>query len=107
PFYVLRESTRTVRENGRIISISSSVTALAFPGYGLYSASKAAVEQLSRTLTKEFGARGITVNIVSPGPTDTALFRSGKDEATIARIVGLIPMGRMGKPEDIAAVVLS
>ncbi|RKO89404.1 short-chain dehydrogenase/reductase SDR [Blyttiomyces helicus] len=106
-FFVLREAARTVRNGGRVISISSSTTALALPTYGTYSGGKAAVEQMSRVLCKEVGARGITVNVVSPGPTDTALFRLGKDEATIAKFAAMNALGRLGKPEDIAAVVVS
>jgi 3-oxoacyl-[acyl-carrier protein] reductase len=53
------------------------------PTYGVYSATKAVVEQLTRVFAKEVGARGITVNSISPGPTNTDLFLEGKTEETI------------------------
>lgn len=75
------------------------------PNAVVYVASKGAIEQAARSLAKDFGAKGITVNVVSPGPTDTPLFRSDKPEAVVNFIKGLIPSKRLGKPEEIAPVV--
>ena len=101
----LREAARRLRDNGRIVNFSSSVVGLYQPTYGIYAATKAGVEALTHILAKELGARGITVNAVAPGPTATGLFLDDKDEATIARIAKAAPLGRLGQPADIAAVV--
>lgn len=76
------------------------------PTYGPYVASKGAVEQLTRVFAKEVGGRGITANIVSPGPVRTELFMTGKSEEDVKRFGSLSAMGRIGEPEDIARAVL-
>ena len=86
----------------RIINISNTTTALMLPTYSAYVATKGAVEQISRVLAKEVGDRGITVNIVSPGPTDTPLFRKGKTEEQIEHFASMAALSRSGQVEDIA-----
>lgn len=102
---MLREAARRLRDGGRIVNFSSSVVGLYQPTYGVYAATKAGVEALTHVLAKELGTRGITVNAVAPGPTATALFLDDKDRATIDRIAKAAPLGRLGQPDDIAAVV--
>ena len=75
------------------------------PAYGLYAASKAAVEEITKSLAKELGSRRITVNSVSPGPTDTVLFRQGKSDEQIAHLAAMAALNRLGQPEDIANAV--
>ncbi len=105
-FLMMKKSLPLMRRGGRIINLSSSVTQLSIPTYGTYSASKAAVEQLSRTFAREIGAETeITVNCVAPGPTDTDLFRIGKTDKQISKLVGQTPLSRLGTPQDIADVV--
>lgn len=105
-FNALREASRRLEDGGRIINFSSSTTRLMLPTYASYCASKAAVEQLTRIFAKEVGQRGITVNVVSPGPTNTELFTEGKSEADIQRLAAMAALGRIGQPEDMANLVL-
>jgi 3-oxoacyl-[acyl-carrier protein] reductase len=104
-FRGMREAARRMRDRGRIISFSSSVVGLYQPTYGVYAATKAAIEAMTHILAKELGARGITVNAVAPGPVETELFTKGKSEELIANIAKMNPFGRLGQPEDIASVV--
>lgn len=104
-FRGMREGARRLRDGGRIISFSSSVVGLYQPGYGVYAATKAAVEAMTHILAKELGVRRITVNAVAPGPVETALFTDGKSAAQIEAIGKTIPLGRLGQPGDIAGVV--
>jgi 3-oxoacyl-[acyl-carrier protein] reductase len=104
-FNTLREASRRLRDGGRIINISSSVTTLLQPTYGVYAATKAAVEAMTSVLTKELRGRNITVNAIAPGPTATKLFLDGKPQAVIDHLTKLSPLERLGQPEDIAAAV--
>lgn len=102
---VMREAARRLRDGGRIINLSTSVGAMRLETYGLYSATKAAVETLTGILSKEMRGRSITVNAVAPGPTATELFLDGKSEELIDRMAKMNPLERLGTPEDIAAAV--
>ncbi|WP_339129956.1 SDR family oxidoreductase [Streptomyces sp. f51] len=104
-FVVDQQAARRLRAGGAIINFSSSVLALALPGYTAYAATKGAVEAMTLILARELRGRDVTVNAVAPGPTATALFLDGKDEETIARMAAQPPLERLGTPEDIASVV--
>jgi 3-oxoacyl-[acyl-carrier protein] reductase len=104
-FVVGREAVRRIRDGGSIVNFSTSVVGLAFPTYSAYSASKGAVEALTPIIARELRGRDVTANAVAPGPTATALFLDGKDEATIAKLAAQPPLERLGTPEDIADVV--
>ena len=104
-FLICREAANRMQRDGRIINFSSSTTAMMLPTYATYCASKGAVEQLTHVLAKELGAKGIAVNCVSPGPTETELFFTGKSAETIQRLTSMAAFNRLGKPEDIASVV--
>lgn len=105
-FYTLREAAARLADNGRIVNISSTVTRLMLPKYGIYAATKGAVEQLTRIFAREIGERGITANTVSPGPIFTELFRAGKTEEDIQRMAAMASLGRIGEVDDIAQIVL-
>jgi 3-oxoacyl-[acyl-carrier protein] reductase len=104
-FNTLREAAARLRDGGRIINFSSSVVGLLQPTYGVYAATKAAVEAMTSVLAKELRGRNITVNAVAPGPTATDLFLNGKPQDSIDRMAKLAPLERLGQPEDIAAAV--
>ena len=104
-FNTMREAARRLRDGGRIVNFSSSVVGLLQPTYGVYAATKAAIEALTSVLAKEMRGRGITVNAIAPGPTATDLFLDGKSPELVERLAKLAPLERLGKPEDIAAAV--
>lgn len=105
-FNTLREAATKLEENGSIINFSTSVNRIMLPTYGPYVATKAAVEQLTRVFAKEIGSRGINVNSISPGPTNTALFTKGKPQEVINRLASLSAFNRIGEPADIAKIVV-
>lgn len=104
-FFALKEAATKLADNGIIINFSSSAVKMMLPGYAIYTATKAAVEQMTRVFSKEIG-RGISVNAVAPGPTSTDLFLDGKSEEQIARLMALNAFNRLAQPEDITRVVL-
>jgi len=104
-FVIAQEAARRLRRGGALVNFSTSVTRLSLPTYAGYAASKAAVEALTPILARELRGRDVTVNAVAPGPTATALFLDGKDEATIERLANQPPLERLGTPDDIAEVV--
>ncbi|MBR8315314.1 SDR family oxidoreductase [Burkholderia dolosa] len=104
-FNVCREAATRVRDGGRIVNLSTSVIGTRMPTYGVYVASKAAVESLTQVLAQEMRGRGIRVNAVAPGPVATELFLRGKTPELIDRLAKLNPLERLGQPDDIAAVV--
>lgn len=104
-FVVSQQAARKLRNGGAIVNISSSVVGLRFPQYGAYAMSKGGVEALTLVLARELRGRDITVNVVAPGPTATALFLEGKDEATIDTLAKAAPLERIGTPDDISEVI--
>jgi 3-oxoacyl-[acyl-carrier protein] reductase len=104
-FTMLRAAANKVRAGGRIVTFSSSAAALGVPGQAVYNACKVAVESLTRQLAKELAGKEITANSVSPGPTATELLLSSRSKEDIAAIAKQVPLGRIGRTEDIADVV--
>jgi 3-oxoacyl-[acyl-carrier protein] reductase len=89
---------------GRIVNITSVVGSSGNAGQANYAAAKAGVAGMTRALAKEVGSRGITVNCVAPGFIDTDMTKN-LATAQVEALTGAIPLGRLGKPEDIAAAV--
>jgi 3-oxoacyl-[acyl-carrier protein] reductase len=104
-FNTLREAATKLANNGTVINLSTTLTRVMIPTYATYVATKGAVEQLTRVFAKEVGARGITVNAVLPGPTNTELFIKGKTQEQINRLASLNAFNRLGEVDDIAKVV--
>lgn len=101
-FFTLQEAARRVRDGGRIIAVSTGGTKMFFTQTALYLGSKGAVEQFVRVLSRELGPRGVTVNTLSPGFTDTDLLPE-RDRAVAA---DMSPFGRIGAPRDVADVAV-
>jgi 3-oxoacyl-[acyl-carrier protein] reductase len=104
-FNTLREAAKRLRDGGRIVNLSTSVVGTKLETYGVYIATKAAVEMLTAVLSKELRGRSITVNAVAPGPTATDLFLNGKSPELIDRFAKINPLERLGTPGDIASAV--
>ncbi|MDF1790513.1 MAG: SDR family oxidoreductase [Thalassobaculaceae bacterium] len=105
-FNVLRGAAKAVVDGGTIVAVTTSLVRFAAPGLGPYSATKAAVECLVRSMSKELAGRKIRVNSVAPGPVDTDLFRAGKDDAALQRSAAMSPLGRVGDPKEVANAVV-
>jgi 3-oxoacyl-[acyl-carrier protein] reductase len=105
PLFAIQTALPLLRDGGRIINLSSLNTVIPAPGGALYSASKAALEQITKITARELGPRGITVNTVSPGATDTEMLRSVNTPEGLERAIAFTALQRLGTPEDIAAVI--
>ncbi|MEH1788066.1 MAG: SDR family oxidoreductase [Nostoc sp.] len=100
-----QQAAQHMSEGGRIINFSSSTTVMMLPTYSAYVATKGAVEQITRVLAKELGTKAIAVNVISPGPTDTELFREGETQEQIDRLAQMAAFGKLGDVQEIADVV--
>jgi len=104
-FHVLQQAAQHVADQGSIIGLTTSMVRIGVPGGGPYTATKAAVESLLRSMAKELAPRGVRVNGVAPGPVDTDLFHAGKTDEVKARSAALSPFNRIGKPQEVAEVI--
>jgi 3-oxoacyl-[acyl-carrier protein] reductase len=104
-FNTMREAAKRIRDGGRIVNFSTSVVGTKLETYGVYAATKSAVETMTAILAKELRGRNVTVNAVAPGPVATELFLTGKSQELIDRIAKMNPMERLGTTQDIASAV--
>jgi 3-oxoacyl-[acyl-carrier protein] reductase len=105
-FFAFQQAAAHMSDGGRIVSISAALTAVGYDNTALYAGTKGALEQFSQAAAKELGKRGIVVNVVCPGATDTELYISVSSEAGRKAAAQRSPFGRIGTPEDIADVVV-
>jgi 3-oxoacyl-[acyl-carrier protein] reductase len=105
PFFLIQHAGRALRDGGRIIAISTLNTRIHPPGGALYTGAKGALENVTKVAAIEFGRRGITANVVSPGFTDTGLLRATNPGETFQEAMARTALRRLGQPGDIAAVV--
>jgi 3-oxoacyl-[acyl-carrier protein] reductase len=104
-FVVAQQAARRIRDDGAVVTFSTTVLGTSFPTYGAYAASKGAVEATTLILAREMRGRRVTVNCVAPGPTATDMFLDGKDDELVERLAQQNPLQRLGTPGDIAEVV--
>jgi len=107
PFFLTQVLVPLIADGGRIVNISSGLARFAMPGYAAYAAMKGGIEVLTRYMAKEFGPRGIAVNVLAPGAIETD-FGGGvvRDNAELnAGIASQTALGRVGLPDDIGGAI--
>ncbi|MET9245900.1 SDR family oxidoreductase [Nonomuraea sp. NPDC003709] len=104
-YLAMQWAARVMRDGGRIINISTLNTQVPAPALTLYCGSKGAVEQFAKVAARELGGRGITVNVVSSGATDTDMLRGTNPPEALEQTAAMTALGRLGQPGDIASVV--
>ncbi|KAK3814166.1 MAG: dehydrogenase [Benniella sp.] len=105
PFFIMKECAKHMADNGRVINIGTTLLAITTGEYSAYAGSKAPLEDFTRALAKEVGARGITVNTIAPGPIDTPFFYGQETKESTAFFASLSVAGRLGDVKDIVPVV--
>ncbi len=106
-YFLTQKTLPLLRDNGRIVNVSSGTTRFCIPGYSIYASMKGAVETLTQYLAKELSSRGITVNVLAPGAIETD-FNNGavRDNPELnAHIASQTALGRVGRADDIGGVV--
>jgi NAD(P)-dependent dehydrogenase (short-subunit alcohol dehydrogenase family) len=106
-YFLTQKCLSLMNDGGRIINISTGTTRFSNPGYSVYASMKGAVEVFTKYLAKELGVRGITANVLAPGPVETdfnnAFIRSNEQVKSV--LGSLSPLGRVGAANDIGGVV--
>lgn len=106
-YFLTQKLLPLMNDNGRIINVSSGTTNYVIPGYSLYAPMKGAIETLTRYIAKEVGERGITVNVIAPGPVETDFNNGGNRDFPERKkfLASRAALGRVGLPQDIGGVV--
>ncbi|WP_227136335.1 SDR family NAD(P)-dependent oxidoreductase [Kosakonia radicincitans] len=105
PLFALQAALTLLKPGSSVVLIGSIADVIGTEGYGVYSASKAALRSFARTWTRELAARGIRVNVVAPGPIDTEMMAAASENVRQG-LTQAIPLGRMGQPEEVANAAL-
>ncbi|TDN78079.1 SDR family NAD(P)-dependent oxidoreductase [Stakelama pacifica] len=103
--YGLKSALDILRDGSSVVLMGSVAGSISVSGYGTYAATKAALRSYARTWATELAPRGIRVNVVAPGPTDTEMMARVPDDVRAA-LIAPIPLGRMARPEEVAAATL-
>jgi len=104
-FFTMQEAARHIQDNGRIINIGTTLLGATTGMYGVYAGSKAPLEDFTRALAKEIGGRGVTVNVIAPGPIDTPFFHAQETPQSVAYASGASAARRLGRVDDIVPLV--
>lgn len=110
-FFTVQKALPLLKDGASIVAVASIAQYVGIPHFAAYSATKAALRSFVRTWASQFKTRGIRVNTLSPGPIDTPIFETMNNdpatvEATKAQFASMVPLGRMGKPEEMATAAL-
>jgi NAD(P)-dependent dehydrogenase (short-subunit alcohol dehydrogenase family) len=103
--FAMAEAGKRMKDNGRIVIIGTSLTAGSAPQYALYAGTKAPTEEFARMMAKEVGKRGITINVVAPGPLDNPFFHAAETPQSVQFATNLSVAGRLGKVEDVVPLI--
>ncbi|RUL78841.1 SDR family oxidoreductase [Dyella choica] len=104
-FFVMQEAARRIADNGRIINMGTTILGATIPFYSVYAGAKAALEDFTRSLAREIGPRGVTVNVVAPGPIDTEFYHGAETPESVARATGASVAGRLGRVNDVVPLI--
>lgn len=104
-FFAMQQAAKHIEDNGRIINMGTTLLGATTGMYGVYAGSKAPLEHFTRALAKEIGSRGVTVNVVAPGPINTEFFHGEENEQSTAFLSSMSVAGRLGEITDVVPLV--
>lgn len=104
-FFAMQQAAKHIEDGGRIINMGTTLLGATTGMYGVYAGSKAPLEDFTRALAKEIGGRGVTVNVVAPGPINTDFFHGEENEQSTAYLSNMSVAGRLGEITDIVPLI--
>jgi NAD(P)-dependent dehydrogenase (short-subunit alcohol dehydrogenase family) len=104
-FFVMQEAARRIADNGRIINMGTTILGATVPFYAVYAGAKAPLEDFTRALAREIGHRGVTVNVVAPGPIDDEFYHGAETPEAVARATQASVASRLGHISDIVPLI--